>query len=125
MYGAWKLFAPLNEAPGTDGTIQPGGVSPIWSWALNNTWDTIMYHLRPGRRGVNETLIEIYGAHTGQTTFTLFWQQTFAVGSYDPGPGWQALICTTYNNGFNFSQPFFERWGQLIFSKQFIRCPQV
>jgi hypothetical protein len=125
MYGGWQVFAALDQAPGADGSLQPGGVAPLWQWAIDGTWDTVMYHFKPGRQGVNETLLEVYGAHHGQTSFTLFWQQTIAIGSWDPGDGWQALICTTYNNGTNFPSAFFERWTQLIFSKQTIPCPQV
>jgi len=125
MYGAWRIFEPLDQAPGGDGTVQPGGVSSLWQWAMNDTWDTVMYHVKPGREGVRETLIEVYGAHQGEKEFTLFWQQTFAVNSYDPGNGWQALICTTYNTGLEFNPGYFERWDQIIFSKQPIPCPQV
>jgi hypothetical protein len=125
MYGGWQIFEPLDQGPGGDGSQQPGGSSTLWQWAIDGTWDTIMYHFRPGRAGANETLIEVSGAHAGQKSFTTFWQQTTRIASYDPGDGWQALICTTYNNGTNFPSAFFERWTQIIFSKQPIPCPQV
>lgn len=121
MYGGWRVFEPLDQE--TNDGIQPGGSSELWSWS--GGWDTIMYHLVMGREGVDETLIEIYAAHPGETSFTLIWQQTFAFGSFNPGKGLQALICSTYNNGQNLPQEYWERWGQIIFSKAFIPCPQV
>jgi hypothetical protein len=127
IYGGWQIFQPLDQAPGTDGSIQPGGVSPLWSWS--GGWDTIMYHLVMGRENTNETLLEIYAAHPGETGFTLIWQQTFAFFSFDSGNGLQrglqALICSTYNNGQNLPGDYWDRWDQIIFSKEFIPCPQV
>jgi len=37
----------------------------------------------------------------------------------------QALILGGYNNNANFPQQFYHRYAQVIFSKQFIPCPQV
>ncbi len=125
MYGGWAAFEPLDQGPGGDGSVQPGGSSSTWEWAVDGTWDTIMYHFRPGRAGTNETLIEVSGAHAGQKSFTTFWQQTTRMSGYEIENGWQALICTTYNNGTNFPSEFFERYTQIIFSKQPIACPQV
>lgn len=128
-YGAWRLDYPLDEEPGTsDGTIQAGGVTPIWTWS--GGIDTVMYHFIVGRAGVRETLIETYAAHEGETSYTLIQSQTIPVGSWDPkyeggGKGWQALILSQYNNGHVFSHPWWDRWYQLIFSHSFIPCPQA
>ena len=122
IYGGWQVFAPLDDAPDApDGTIQPGGVTPIWEWN-SGSWDTVMYHLVVGREGISETLIEVYGAHEGETEFTKFWDQTFAVGDFEIRPGLQAIILSTYNNDANMTE-FYELWDQLIFSHDFIPCP--
>ena len=124
MYGGWALFDPLDQEAG-HGDIQPGGVSPIWQWALDGTWDTMMIHLRPGRTNVDETLIELYGAHQGETSFTLFWQQTFAMWAFDTRNGFQCVYASVYNNNYKFSGGWYDRHDQYIFSTQPIPCPQV
>jgi hypothetical protein len=111
------------------GNIQPGGVSSVFQRALDGTWDTVMYHLRPGRENVNETLFEIYASHQGQPR-ELIWQQTFPIttqyaGGYFVRKGYQAVQLSTYNNSTNFTVPYYERWTQLVFSRQEIPWPQV
>lgn len=128
VYGGWQIFDPLDQEDGIGGTVQPGGVSPEWVWATDGSWDTIMFHIRPGRVGIDETLFEVYGAHAGETSYTLFWQQTFAMNNYDTdiaGRGYQALIASTYQNGTSFPAAWREQWAQVIFSRQSIACPQV
>jgi hypothetical protein len=124
IYGGWAYFTALDEAPNTDGTVQPGGVSPIWTWN-SGSWDTVMYHLIMGRTGIAETRIEVYGAHAGEKSFTKFWDQTFAYQAFEVRDGLQALQLSNYNNGSVLPQDYYERWDQIIFSKQPIPCPQV
>src|SRR5690606_37664930 len=100
-----------------------GGVSSIWTWN-SGSWDTVMYHLIMGRQGVRETRIEVYGAHAGETSFTKFWDQTFAYDAFEVRNGLQTLQLSTYNNGGNMPQEYTERWDQFIFSKEMIPCPQ-
>jgi hypothetical protein len=38
--------------------------------------------------------------------------------------GWNGLLLSTYNNNLNNSE-FWHRYDQVIFSKDFIPCPQV
>src|SRR5690606_37292174 len=40
IYGGEQVFQALDQGTGGDGTIQPGGASEIWAWALDGTWDT-------------------------------------------------------------------------------------
>jgi hypothetical protein len=122
IYGGAAYFEELSQEAG--GNIQPGGTSPIWQWN-SGSWDTVMYHMVMGRRGIDETLIEVSGAHAGETSFTKFWVQTFPYNGFDVRNGLQALICSTYNNAANMPQDYVERWTQIIFSKQPIPCPQV
>jgi hypothetical protein len=126
VYGGEAYFTELNSGIHGDGTIQPGGVAPIWQWGLGS-WDTIMYHLVMGRRGVDETLFEAYGAHSGQTTFTKFWSQTFPFQAFEVRNGLQTLQLSVYNNGASMPQTFYERVTQIIFATGStpIPCPRV
>ena len=107
----------------TDDGVAGGTINECWAWS--GGWDTIMYHLIPGRDGVQETLLQIYAAHPGQTSYTKIWDETFTQG-YEGGitNGYNALICSIYQNFTNNSE-FWHRYCQLIFSKSFIPCPQV
>lgn len=116
-YGAsTPVYCQLNEdgAPG-------GSINTCWAWS--GGWDTIMYHLVPGRNGVQETHIEVYAAHEGETSYTKIWDEIFT-NVYDSAPpkGYNAIILSAYQNGQNCSE-FYHRYCQLIFSKQFIPCP--
>jgi hypothetical protein len=102
----------------------PGGsINTCWAWS--GGWDTIMFHVVPGRDGIPESRIEIYAAHPGETAYTRIWDQLFS-NPYDRGPpmGYNALILSAYHNGLNNSE-FWHRYCQIIFSKQFIPCPRV
>jgi hypothetical protein len=122
IYGGAAYFEELSQEAGSN--IQPGGTSAIWQWN-SGSWDTVMYHMVMGRQGVDETLIEVFGAHAGETAFTKFWVQTFPYVGFDVRKGLQALICSTYNNAASMPQDYVERWTQIIFSKEAIACPQV
>jgi len=99
-------------------------------WAWSGGWDTIMYHLTPGRAGVVESVLQVYAAHPGETSYTKIWDQTWANGyEYSGGSpyvanGYNALICSIYQNGLRNTE-FWHRYDQIIFSKSFIPCPQV
>lgn len=94
---------------------------------FSNGWDTILYHITPGRAGLLESRIEVYVASPGQTKYTKIWDQVFQEDAYDYGDnGWNALLLTVYSNvyqGYPITQEFFHRFGQVIFSKQMIACP--
>lgn len=105
-------------------------VSP--KWAYSGGWDTLLYHVTPGRHGINETLYEVWAAHQGETTYTKIWDATYPA-YYDAGvnsvgsicrAGWNAMLCWIYHNGATMST-FWQRFDQIIFSKAFIACPQV
>ena len=119
-------YAPLADV--STGTRNP--ISP--QWAYSGGWDTLLYHVTPGRNGVNETRYEVWAAHAGETTYTKIWDCTYAA-HYDGGansagavarPGWNAMLCWIYHNGATMSE-FWQRFDQIIFSKEFIPCPQV
>lgn len=119
-------YTPLADV--STGTRNP--ISPQWSYS--GGWDTLLYHVTPGRDGVNETRYEVWAAHAGETSYTKIWDATYAA-HYDGGanssgavarPGWNAMLCWIYHNGATMSE-FWQRFDQIIFSKAFIACPQA
>jgi hypothetical protein len=119
-------YAPLADV--ASGLENPS--SPQWAYSFG--WDTLLYHVVPGRHGVNETRFEVWAAHPGETSYTKIWDCTYparydssgnTVGGVDR-PGWNAMLCWIYHNGAEMSE-FWQRFDQIIFSKQFIPCPQV
>ncbi|MDH4071869.1 MAG: hypothetical protein OEV41_02050 [Gammaproteobacteria bacterium] len=123
MYGGWQIFYPLDQEANT-GRIQPGS-DVAQDWFYSGGWDTIMFHLVMGRAGTDETRIEVFAAHPGQTSYTRIWNQTFPFDEFEWDNGLAALLLSTYNNGANMPQQFYHRYDQIIFSKQMIPCPQV
>ena len=134
MYGGGDSN-PLEDKNVGSNNPQPGselGVcdlsSPSKCWAWSGGWDTIMYHITPGRAGAAESRIRVYAAHEGVRSYTKIWDQLWS-NAYENAPtltasGYNALILATYQNGLNNSE-FWHRYTQIIFSKQFIPCPQV
>ena len=124
IYGGTSISNPLNPDPND---IQPGGVTPYWSWAIDGTWHTIMYHMVPGSEGNNDTILEVYVARDDEAVFTKIWDQTFTLrsGFYAVRQGFQTVQCSTYNNGYDFTVPFTDRWAQMIFSQDWIPLPNV
>lgn len=147
-------YAPLSDVATTSsGTrIQLGsdlGVcdpysqvnSGCWAYAVNGTWDTLLYHVMPGRNGVSETRYQVWAAHDGETVYTKIWDVIYPA-HYESGtsssggvnrPGWNALLCWIYQNGASMST-FWQRFDQIIFKKgnggvnpdtDGIACPQV
>lgn len=119
-------YSPLADV--SSGTRNPLGLK----WAYSGGWDTLLYHVIPGRNGQNETRFEVWAAHPGETAYTKIWDATYPAHYDSDGntvggvarPGWNAMLCWIYQNGASMST-FWQRYDQIIFSKQFIPCPQV
>jgi hypothetical protein len=133
MYGGGNTDPLEQKAIGGDGGDQPNNAdglcefseNPNTCWAWSGGWDTIMVHLRPGRADMPESLIEIYAAHDGETTYTKIWDMTWA-NDYGAGHpfGYNALILSTYHNGNDCPSEFWHRYDQIILSRAFIPCPE-
>lgn len=102
--------------------VAGGSLDPCWRWS--GGWDTVMYHLVPGRDGIKESYIEVFAAHEGEHAYTKIWDQIFT-NVYDAmlPHGYNAIILSAYQNGMRNSE-FWHRYAQIIFSIEPIPCPQ-
>lgn len=135
MYGGGDSNPLYGKAIGAGGSTdrQPGSElgkcdpnnAPGRCWAWSGGWDTIMYHLIPGRDGVPESVIRVYAAHEGEKKYTKIWDMVWAnrYGSGHPF-GYNAIILSTYTNSQNCPSDFWHRYDQIILSHEFIPCPQ-
>ena len=99
-------------------------ISGCWTWNLGE-WDTYLFHIVPSLNSDNETLVEVYGAHPGDTAYTRFWNQDNVDLPYSASPenGHNALIASIYTNGFNMGTGFYQKFDEIIFSLDPIACP--
>lgn len=119
------LYSPLADVS-TGSPKNP--TSP--QWAYSGGWDTLLYHISPGRDGVNETVFQVWAAQEGETEYTLIWDVVYpAYYDTDGGtsggvarPGWNAFLAWIYQNGASMST-FWQDYDQIIFSKEYIPCP--
>jgi len=132
---------------GTGPTENIGGAE----WAYSGGWDTLLYHITPGTANVSgsegvlgggagslvrDTRVELWAAHEGETGYTKIWDTSYRAvyenqEQYTPGHlkyGWNAITLANYQNvdlGESIAASFYQNFAQVIFSKQFIPCPQV
>lgn len=134
-YGYQELASVSTGSP-----RNPSSASP-WSYSFG--WDTLLYHVSPGRQATNETVFQVWAARSGETSYTLIWDVVYpAYYSADATlqQGWNAFLCWIYqisdedNQGYYNSSAFYQRYDQIVFKKgnggsdpntDGIRCPQV
>jgi hypothetical protein len=108
-------------------------------WSYSGGWDTLLYHITPGHDNkdrlvsgplINDTRIEVWAAHPGETNYTKIWDAYYRGCFDDVGPfapnekwGWNAFMCWIYQNWLPTTQDFKQAYDQIIFSKQPIACP--
>jgi hypothetical protein len=100
----------------------PSEVANCWAWS--GGWDTLLYHIVPGLDGNADTVVQVWAAHPGETSYTKIWDQDDVDLSFSVINGHGALICSAYMNKLDFTTEVFHRYAQLIFSHDFIPCPQ-
>lgn len=127
----WNRFDQVTQGyqPGYElGVCNYSNPASCWEWPMGQ-WVTLLFHIKPGPQpafevNTNEqTLIQLYAAKQGETTYTKVWDQNNCL-PFDVHYGHAAIILSVYNNGLSMTE-FWQRYDQLIFSKQFIPCPQV
>lgn len=96
-------------------------------WAYSGGWDTLLYHIRPGLNGNNDTLVQVWAAHPGDSGYTKIWDQPNVDLPFDRDhpQGHNAVICSGYLNRIDTGPGVYHRYGQLIFSLDWIPCPQA
>jgi hypothetical protein len=103
-----------------------------WYWP-ENEWVTVLWHIRNGTMSGplgsgsanGDTLVEVSVARAGATSYTPIWRQPGVDLPFDVQYGHNALIASIYHNGENMPVAFYHRYDQMIFSRQFIACPQA
>lgn len=134
------LYQPQDGGAGPYSSLQPGSqASGLWSWPTNE-WVTLLMHVIPGRRGnpqgsdnvtfgnasTANTGIEVWVARAGATAYTRIWSKLDYVWAYDTlANGFNMVKCSGYMNNVNAVTGWTQRYTQLIFSKNFIPCPQA
>ena len=90
-------------------------------------WVTYLYKVVPGDEHQPNTSIEVWRAVRGETSYTKIFEKFNQAIDYSDAydKAWNALICSAYHNASNVNTDFFQRYDQIIFSKDFIPCPQV
>ena len=147
MYTAFGSPGPLEflsdpqNGTGNPNVWQPGGAyagtcvdgsrnpSSCWAWPTDQ-WVTVLVRVVPGHGVANawgsaDNGIQVWVAAAGATSYTKIWDK-LNYQMYFSGAkplGWNAFQPSTYLNGQNAPQAFSHRYGQIIFSKQFIPCP--
>jgi hypothetical protein len=104
----------------------PGDIANCWSWPDPAEWVTLMWHCVPGSNGGSDTLLEVFAAYRGDTSFTRIWRQNNANFIYDPDrpQGHNAVVASCYENGSVMTE-FDQSYDQAILSRSEIACPLV
>ena len=143
----YRSGGPPISQDGGDGTNQPNSDYGVCDWPLNHSpgpwdtgcwawtgsdpvpnpvgWDTLLYHVRPGLNSGNDTVVTVWVAKPGETAYTKIWDQNDVDLPFETVEGHNALIASGYMNGLNLATDIYHRYDQMIFSKEFIPCPQV
>lgn len=132
-FSMYRSGSPPLESDSAGNANQPGSelgfcdwpdqVSSCWAWS--GGWDTVLYRIVPGTNSFPDTIVQVWAAHAGETSYTQIWNQNDVKLPFDVIEGHSAVICSGYQNGLSFDTDVYHRYCQLIFSKNFIPCPQA
>jgi len=96
---------------------------------VNHVWDewaTYLYHVIPGDENTANTTIEVWRALSGETSYTKIFE-TFdePIDYHDTyNKAWNAVLISAYHNSIDMPE-FWQKYDQIIFSREFIPCPKV
>ena len=128
--------------------VTTSGANDCWEWPRAAEWVTVLVHVVPGHdnqadqgKAVSQwankdTKLEVWVARAGQTTYTkvfnnqalawLFGDRNGNAEPYELHPPAVNSVCpSAYMNNVPAVKGWYQRYDQLIFSKQFIPCPLV
>jgi hypothetical protein len=101
--------------------------SSCWHYEPDK-WVTMLYHLVPGTHKNKDTLFEVFVARQGQTEYEVLFSQNntinFSPINYGHPYGWNSFQPSNYMNNQETSVQWYQRYDQIIFSHDFIPCPQ-
>jgi hypothetical protein len=139
--GPLEFLSDPQDGTGRPNIWQPGGAyrttcvdgardaAHCWSWP-SDEWVTLLVRVVPGHGIANawgspDTGIQVWVARAGATAYTKIWDKLDYQIFFTPAKplGWNAFQASTYCNGQPLPVTFFQRYAQVIFSKQFIPCP--
>lgn len=107
---------------------QCGSGGACWEYS-DAQWVTWLYHVVPGTDGDKNTLFEAFVARPGQTRYeTVFSAQNtmnFSEASTGHPKGYNSFQPSNYMNNQSTSRQWYQRYDQIIFSRELIPCPQV
>lgn len=107
--------------------------SECWIYPYGE-WFTLLFHVIPGHENDGgssyaDTGVQVFAARQGETRYTKIWERLNYAFDFQNGPGWSngwnALILSNWHNSWAGGTPLWIRYDQIIFSKEFIECPQV
>lgn len=102
-----------------------------WQHAEDGTYDTYLFHWKAGTDGQNNTLLRLWGARQGESTYTLLFHVPGILGGYRSASpfGRNAFVLTPYTNADLPAQapgvvtPFTIDHAEVIMSTRFIPAP--
>jgi hypothetical protein len=114
-------------------TSSPLNDSGCWFWPTDETSEgegryvTLLYQIIPGLDDNADSVVRVWKAEWGETSYTKIWDQANVDLFYDNDMprGHNAIILSGYQNQISFSEEIWHRYAQVIFSKNTIPCPQV
>ncbi len=118
-----------NDTPGQGN--QPGNAAGIvwfadssannaFYWPSPAKWVTLLYYIKPMITEKNATVVRVWKAVAGETSYTKIWDQTVIPLPYEfPGYpfGQNAFLFTSYQNQLVANNGFYHRMAQVIFKK--------
>lgn len=126
---------------GDVGSVTNGDWHAALAYPLGQ-WCTFLYHVVPGtysgtvsnsattnqNNGTTDTdtQIQIWYAAPGATSYVKVFDKSDISYAFDFQYGWNAINLANFpDSGQTFDTAFYHRYGQAIFSRKFIACPQV
>ena len=96
-------------------------------------WVTYLVHVVPGDevenagpdQGGSNTRLNVYRHRAGENGYTQIFSRNDLAIDYQNAylKAWNAIIFSGYFNGFNFPEDFYQRYDEVIFSREYIPPP--